>query len=73
MKTKLKSPHIKLVELVLEREKISQKGLERKSGIDQPTLSRILRGERKITLETLRKLIPFLSKNDIDSFFRDLT
>ena len=66
------NPHQKIVKIIMESNEFTQEALAEKTGIDQPTISRILTGKRRLTIQTLVRLIPLMGDDELQNFFREV-
>ena len=67
------NPHAKLLKDILDDGKYTQEQLSIVTGIDHPTISRVLNGKRALTIQSLGKLLSTcMSFEQLKDFFQNI-
>ena len=67
------NPHSKLLKNILQKGEYTQEELALKTGIDQPTISRVLNGKRALTIQSIGKLLSScMSFAQLKEFFQEI-
>ena len=67
------NPHAKLLKDILTKGDFTQEKLSLKTGIDQPTISRVLNGKRALTIQSIGKLLSTcMSFEQLKDFFQNI-
>ena len=65
--------HSKLLKQILSETELTQEQLATKTGIDQPTISRVLNGKRALTIQSIGKLLSSgMSFQKLEEFFQTI-